>query len=309
MLAKLDVIRPFLICPTCKHALTATGLVSCTSSNCRFNAGFPVVEQIPVLIAFEDSIINEEMALMKPRDLNPGTFSRIKQWAAGKNRIAEKNEIQLLKLLRNRNGRQLVLNIGGGTIGSGMSGLYQASDIDLISFDVYASPHVNFIADAHSIPIADKSVDGIWIQAVLEHVLDPRRVVSEILRVLKPGGLIYAETPFIQHVHMGPNDFTRFTHSGHRWLFRNFMEIDSGVTAGVGTQFAWSARHLTIALTRSRSIGTLVHFLSLPITWMDCLGDKKATIDAASGFYFLGMMQEEPLHLSEIINYYKGFQR
>jgi SAM-dependent methyltransferase len=40
-----------------------------------------------------------------------------------------------------------------------------------------------------------------WIQAVLEHALDPPVVVAEIYRVLKPGGLVYADTPFMQRVH------------------------------------------------------------------------------------------------------------
>ena len=34
------------------------------------------------------------------------------------------------------------------------------------------------------------SFDGVMIQAVLEHVLEPTRVVAEIHRVLKPDGLL-----------------------------------------------------------------------------------------------------------------------
>ena len=44
-------------------------------------------------------------------------------------------------------------------------------------------------------------------------------------------GVVYAETPFLQAVHEGPWDFTRFTESGHRWLFRAFERLDSGVVA------------------------------------------------------------------------------
>jgi ubiquinone/menaquinone biosynthesis C-methylase UbiE len=67
------------------------------------------------------------------------------------------------------------------------------------------------VADGHQLPIADGSVDGVWIQAVLEHVLDPSIVVQEIHRVLTPGGVVYAETPFMQPVHEGAYDFTRFS--------------------------------------------------------------------------------------------------
>ncbi len=53
-------------------------------------------------------------------------------------------------------------------------------------------------------------------------MLEPERVVSEIARVLKPAGMVYSEIPFMQQVHEGAYDFTRFTDSGQRWLFRQF---------------------------------------------------------------------------------------
>src|SRR6516164_1869149 len=42
--------------------------------------------------------------------------------------------------------------IGGGTVGGGLEALYAANGIDLVSFDVHVSPHVQFVADAHQIP-------------------------------------------------------------------------------------------------------------------------------------------------------------
>src|SRR5690606_38382329 len=113
--------------------------------------------------------------------------------------------------------------------------------------DVYSSPEVDFIADGHEIPIRSGSVDAVIVQAVLEHVLDPQKVVDEIHRVLKPQGLVYAETPFMQQVHEGPYDFTRFTESGHRWLFRRFARIDSGALRGPGTALLWSVRYAITA--------------------------------------------------------------
>ena len=57
-------------------------------------------------------------------------------------------------------------------------------------------------------------------------------------RVLKYDGLVYAETPFMQQVHMGKYDFHRFTHLGHRRLFRDFSQIESGVMCGLGMALA-----------------------------------------------------------------------
>ena len=126
-------------------------------------------------------------------------------------------------------------SLGGG--GAEMNAvLYENEALDILAFDIYGSSMVQFIGDAHRIPLADQTVDAVWIQAVLEHVLNPAQVVDEIPRVLRADGLVYAETPFMQQVHEGPYDFTRFTDSGHRWLFRKFEMIDSGTVMGSGTQ-------------------------------------------------------------------------
>jgi len=89
--------------------------------------------------------------------------------------------------------------------------LYADTRTDLLSFDVYASPHVQIVADAHDIPVTSQTFDAIVVQAVLEHVIDPVRVVTEIHRVLRPGGAVYSEVPFLQQVHEGRYDFMRFT--------------------------------------------------------------------------------------------------
>ena len=37
-------------------------------------------------------------------------------------------------------------------------------------------------------------------------------------------GIVYAETPFMQQVHEGAYDFTRYTVLGHRYLFKKFKQ-------------------------------------------------------------------------------------
>jgi SAM-dependent methyltransferase len=49
--------------------------------------------------------------------------------------------------------------------------------------------HVN--GDAHALPFADASFDGLFCLQVLEHVRDPKQVVKEMSRVLKPGGRFF----------------------------------------------------------------------------------------------------------------------
>lgn len=52
----------------------------------------------------------------------------------------------------------------------------------------YSSPKADFLADAHAIPFKSGSFDCIFSYAVLEHLHNPFIAISEIERVLKPGG-------------------------------------------------------------------------------------------------------------------------
>lgn len=105
----------------------------------------------------------------------------------------------------------------------------------LINVDPAPTSSAEIFCDGHDLPFRDGTFDAVIVQAVLEHVLDPHRCVAEIHRVLQPDGLVYSETPFMQQVHMKGVDFTRYTHVGHRRLFREFAELESGVVAGPGT--------------------------------------------------------------------------
>jgi SAM-dependent methyltransferase len=199
--------------------------------------------------------------------------------------------------------------VGGGTIGSGVGALYDAPDIGIIAFDIYQSRFVQFIADGHSIPLRPKSIDGVIIQAVLEHVLEPETVVSELRRVLRPGGLIYAETPFMQQVHEGPFDFVRYTESGHRYLFRHFAELASGSVAGPGESMVWAASYFFRGLFRSQTAGRATRAMLFWLRWFDRIIPPAYAIDGACGCYFLGTLTDSPITGREVIRRYRGAGR
>ncbi len=50
-------------------------------------------------------------------------------------------------------------------------------------------------AVAESLPFADDTFDGCRIERVLQHVIAPARVVDEVLRVVRPGGLVAVLEP------------------------------------------------------------------------------------------------------------------
>ena len=167
---------------------------------------------------------------------------------------------------------------------------------------------MHFIGDAHHIAPSDSSFDVVVIQAVLEHVIEPQRVVDEIWRVLRPRGIVYSETPFMQQVHEGAFDFTRFSDSGHRFLFRKFSLIDSDASGGPGRQFTWSLDYLVRGLFRSRTAGKVAKLLFFWVQYLDRFIPPRYAVDGASGVYFLGAKSEKEIQPREIIRYYKGAQ-
>jgi ubiquinone/menaquinone biosynthesis C-methylase UbiE len=51
------------------------------------------------------------------------------------------------------------------------------------------------LADAHELPFADASVDAARVERTLQHVADPVRVLAEMVRVVRPGGVLVASEP------------------------------------------------------------------------------------------------------------------
>ena len=68
--------------------------------------------------------------------------------------------------------------------------------------------------DLSAIPLADASFDAVLCNAVLEHVQLPQRVVSELRRLTRPGGVLVLGVPFLQPYHPHPTDFRRYTREG-----------------------------------------------------------------------------------------------
>jgi len=184
--------------------------------------------------------------------------------------------------------------------------------LEIIDADVYISDRVEIACDAHQLPFADATFDGVIVQAVLEHVASPNDVVAEIHRVLRPRGLVYAETPFMQAVHAGAYDFTRFTDLGHRRLFRMFEEVDRGVALGPASSLFWAIRYFVRAIPRHRGLAIrLLDFAaSCSAFWLVYLDRRLSrhdgAYDAASGLFFLGRRAEIPVGDRDIIAEYRG---
>jgi SAM-dependent methyltransferase len=224
---------------------------------------------------------------------------------------------RLAAMLSEQDGPSAVLLVGSGDqrgeVGQTLDAGRHA--IDVVAVDVDPSADVDAFCDAHDLPFPDASFDAVISTAVLEHVLDPERVVAEMRRVLRPRGLIYTEIPFMQQVHEGAYDFTRFTLSGHRRLMRHFDELDKGAVAGPGTSLAWTIERFLIALAPPRLDPVMRAVSRLLFSWVKYVdrfvAHRPAALDAASCTYFFGRRREgEPVPDAEVVaGYYGGAHR
>jgi SAM-dependent methyltransferase/uncharacterized protein YbaR (Trm112 family) len=309
-----EVVRS-LRCPVCRSRLERRQAdFVCLSEACR--KVFPVVDGIPVLINERDSVFSIQDFVTK-RETFFGRFSRLEtfvlRWIPqlGRNIKGRANYAQFAKHVLARGEKPRVLVLGGSVVGVGMQEILAMSAIRFVETDVAFGPRTSAICDAHDIPFEDGTFDGVIIQAVLEHVADPYRCVEEIFRVLKDGGVVYAETAFMQPVHGREYDFLRFSHMGHRRLFRRFEEIASGAAAGPGTALALAYRYFLRSLTKRRYGRIMAHLLAVftawPLKYVDYLViDRPAALDAAAGMYFLGRKSAVILSDKAVCGTYRG---
>lgn len=65
--------------------------------------------------------------------------------------------------------------------------------------------------DGVTMPLRSGSVQSALLTEVLEHCPDPGGVLTEVGRVLAPGGFLFLTVPFIWPLHDVPDDMYRFT--------------------------------------------------------------------------------------------------
>ncbi len=86
-----------------------------------------------------------------------------------------------------------------------------------IGTDIETGPNVDLVCDAHEIASAlpHGSVGFCYSNSVMEHLLSPERVVTEVNALLRPGGLFFAFVPGSWPLHAEPWDYQRYTI--HKW--------------------------------------------------------------------------------------------
>jgi SAM-dependent methyltransferase len=90
--------------------------------------------------------------------------------------------------------------------------LYRDRVSSVVCIDWNDAGHADLTVDlGGNLPFSDDSFETVLLSDVLEHVVDPARLMAEIARVLAPGGKLILTVPFYYWVHEAPHDYHRFT--------------------------------------------------------------------------------------------------
>ena len=306
-----------ICCPCDKKSplVFSKNCARCVRKSCLHNLaknGFPIKDSRPVLISSEvcDTVFSSSKvySLVKRKGHYSSLISKL-IW--GESQTTKSNCEEFIHEIFINNKYPNVLVIGSGEEGSGTEKLWNNDQIKITGVDVYLSKTVSVIADAQYLPFKEQSFDGVWIQAVLEHVVDPRLAVDEIYRVLKPSGIVYSETPFMQQVHEGAYDFNRFTVTGHRYLFKQFKSLKLGGNKGAEVALAWSIKYFIWSITKNRTLANIIatpFFILLRLC--KPLVSKASLFDSSSGVFFLGRKSViQQIKQRELVRLYDGLQK
>jgi SAM-dependent methyltransferase len=121
-------------------------------------------------------------------------------------------------------------------IGAGMAPYAELWDhTEYVTIDWEQSQHgldsVDIVASADAVPVIDASFDTAIMTQVLEHVPNPADVLTEVHRLLRPGGLLFVSVPLAWELHELPHDYYRYTQRGLEVLLADAGFTDVEVRA------------------------------------------------------------------------------
>ena len=97
---------------------------------------------------------------------------------------------------------------------------------NVVNFEIVDYDTTDVLGVNEKLPFIDNAFDAVISLSVLEHVKDPFQCAKEMSRVLKPGGRLICNAPFLVPYHGYPNHYYNMTGNGLENLFSSYLAID-----------------------------------------------------------------------------------
>ncbi|CAG1001481.1 Demethylrebeccamycin-D-glucose O-methyltransferase [Phycisphaerales bacterium] len=119
--------------------------------------------------------------------------------------------------------------------------LAQAGFTNAVGIDLHsADPRIR-VMDMHSLAFSDGAFDVVYASHCLEHALDPGQAAREMIRVLRPGGIVVLEVP-VEYGRRGADLWDFQTPEGVGALFPGAVQLWSEVGPQIGAERQKAAR-------------------------------------------------------------------
>jgi SAM-dependent methyltransferase len=139
----------------------------------------------------------------------------------------------------------------------------------------------DLIGSGLHLPFGEEVFESVLCLQTLEHVPDPFAVVSELARVLRPGGALVLTVPQAWRIHEPPHDYYRYTRYALRYLAeRHGLQVERIISQGG----VWAVLGQTLLNVLPGQLGCLAAPLNLPVNVLfSCLDfiwrDRRDTLN------------------------------
>jgi len=153
----------------------------------------------------------------------------------------------------------------------------------------------DIVADLNEpLPIESEVADTVMSLSVMEHLREPHVFLNEAHRILKPGGVMVLQVPFMWWVHEAPYDYYRYTHFGLQYLFEKagFVAVQVYPTTGFWVMWTLKFNYQSTKLIRGPWPVRKATSLLLRLVWalnqrVAPLLDKYWKCEAETAGYFV----------------------
>lgn len=282
-LERSAALADILACPDCRHPLLFAGGLLAPCAGC--GRSFEVRDGVPILhprdsatAAAGDRFFIEEPGRKAALSVR---HPRIARWIAIPDPVIETGALPECRRWFREHvvvGRpeEKVLDLG-----SGVNKVY--ANPGLVRFDIAPHGNAQVAGDGERLPFRDGVFDGVVLDAVIEHLARPARVVAEVHRVLKPGGMVLAHVPFLYPFHAAPHDYRRYTPAGLRMLFDAFETVEAGTDRRPGRAVREIVSAYASIYSDHRFIAYVLRWITaaawMPAVWLDGWLSRKAKAD------------------------------